>query len=149
MFFVGVAFLALVALGGSDRRSHRALVIVILFTWLAAGYARKPALFAMLRQVPGFSALVIQSDSCGSRSCSRASQRHARSRRSPGYVIAQIAGAFAGVAAAHLMFGERALFLTSQQLRSGTPQLSGEVCLAPSVTLPRCAPAVIGVVPRR
>jgi hypothetical protein len=57
MFFVGVAFLALVALGGSDRKSLRPLVIVIVFLWLAAGYARKPPLFALLRQLPVFSAL--------------------------------------------------------------------------------------------
>jgi hypothetical protein len=56
-FWVGPAFLALVALGGADRKSIRALVIVILFVWLTAGYARKPALFALLRELPVFSAL--------------------------------------------------------------------------------------------
>ena len=56
-FFVGAAFLALVALGGSDRKSIRPLVIVIVFLWFAAGYARKPALFALLRELPVFSAL--------------------------------------------------------------------------------------------
>src|SRR6185437_11100222 len=35
----------------------RPLFIVILFLWLSAGYARKPALFALLRQLPVFSAL--------------------------------------------------------------------------------------------
>ncbi|MBX3204372.1 MAG: hypothetical protein KF764_04850 [Labilithrix sp.] len=56
-FYVGAAFLALVALGGSDRKSIRPLVIVVMFLWLAAGYARKPALFALLRELPVFSAL--------------------------------------------------------------------------------------------
>jgi hypothetical protein len=56
-FFVGAAFLALVALGGSDRKSLGPLFIVIVFLWLAAGYARKPALFALLRELPVFSAL--------------------------------------------------------------------------------------------
>ena len=56
-FYVGGAFLALIALGGSERKSMRALVIVILFMWLSAGYARKPALFALLRELPVFSAL--------------------------------------------------------------------------------------------
>ncbi len=56
-FFVGAAFLALIALGGSDRKSLRPLVIIIVFLWLAAGYARKPALFALLRELPVFSAL--------------------------------------------------------------------------------------------
>jgi glycerol uptake facilitator-like aquaporin len=39
----------------------------------------------------------------------------------PGYVTAQIAGAFAGVAAAHLMFMEP-LFFASQHVRSGGAQ---------------------------
>jgi hypothetical protein len=56
-FFVGAAFLALVALGGSERKSVMPLVIVVLCLWLAAGYARKPPLFALLRQLPVFSAL--------------------------------------------------------------------------------------------
>ncbi len=56
-FYVGGAFLALVALGGSDRKSIRPLIVVIVFMWLSAGYARKPALFALLRELPVFSAL--------------------------------------------------------------------------------------------
>lgn len=43
----------------------------------------------------------------------------------PGYIAAQFAGAFAGVAAAHLMFGE-ALFSTSRHQRSGPAQLWSE-----------------------
>lgn len=56
-FFVGAAFLGLVALGGSDRRSFKPIAIVVLLLWFAAGYARKPAMFALLRQLPVFSAL--------------------------------------------------------------------------------------------
>ncbi len=56
-FYVGGIFLALAALGGSDRRSVRAMIVAILFVWLAAGYARKPALFALLRELPVLSAL--------------------------------------------------------------------------------------------
>ncbi|HVJ94129.1 MAG TPA: hypothetical protein VM580_30280 [Labilithrix sp.] len=56
-FFVGAAFLALVALGGSDRKSIRPLAVFIVFVWLAAGYARKPSLFALLRELPVFAAL--------------------------------------------------------------------------------------------
>jgi len=56
-FYVGAAFLGLVALGAHDRRSVRALVIVAIFVWLAAGYARQPSLFALLREVPVFAAL--------------------------------------------------------------------------------------------
>ena len=43
----------------------------------------------------------------------------------PGYLTAQIIGAFAGVAAAHLMFGEP-LFFASQHERSGLAQLWSE-----------------------
>jgi glycerol uptake facilitator-like aquaporin len=41
------------------------------------------------------------------------------------YISAQIAGAFAGVAAAHLMFGEP-LFSASQHVRAGLPQIFSE-----------------------
>jgi glycerol uptake facilitator-like aquaporin len=43
----------------------------------------------------------------------------------PAYVAAQLAGAFAGVAAAHLMFGER-LLTASEHVRSGGGQLLSE-----------------------
>jgi glycerol uptake facilitator-like aquaporin len=43
----------------------------------------------------------------------------------PVYIAAQIIGAFAGVAAAHLMFGEP-VFFASQHVRNGTAQLFSE-----------------------
>ena len=43
----------------------------------------------------------------------------------PGYVGAQIAGAFSGVGAAHLMFGET-LFTASQHTRAGAAQMFSE-----------------------
>jgi glycerol uptake facilitator-like aquaporin len=43
----------------------------------------------------------------------------------PGYIAAQVVGAFAGVAAAHLMFGE-ALFTASEHVRAGPAQLFSE-----------------------
>lgn len=43
----------------------------------------------------------------------------------PAYIAAQIAGAFAGVAAAHLMFGEP-LFSASRHIRSGPAQIFSE-----------------------
>jgi glycerol uptake facilitator-like aquaporin len=49
-------------------------------------------------------------------------------REVPAYLAAQIAGAFAGVAAAHLMFGEP-LFFASRHARSGGAQLFSE-CVA-------------------
>lgn len=43
----------------------------------------------------------------------------------PGYIIAQVVGAFAGVAAAHAMFAHP-LFFASRHARSGLPQLWSE-----------------------
>jgi glycerol uptake facilitator-like aquaporin len=44
----------------------------------------------------------------------------------PGYLVAQVAGAFAGVATAHVMFEQRAFFFASQHVRSGGSQLFSE-----------------------
>jgi glycerol uptake facilitator-like aquaporin len=44
----------------------------------------------------------------------------------PAYVLAQVAGAFAGVAVAHLMFGEP-VFFASRHVRAGPAQLLGEL----------------------
>jgi len=46
-------------------------------------------------------------------------------REVPGYLTAQLAGAFAGVAAAHLMFGEE-IFRASRHARSGGAQVFSE-----------------------
>jgi glycerol uptake facilitator-like aquaporin len=46
-------------------------------------------------------------------------------REVPGYLIAQVVGAFAGVAAAHLMFGEP-VFSASRHARAGSAQLFAE-----------------------
>src|SRR3954464_6591519 len=48
-------------------------------------------------------------------------------REVPGYVLAQVAGAFAGVALAHVMFEERALFFASRHERSGGAQMVSEL----------------------
>jgi glycerol uptake facilitator-like aquaporin len=47
-------------------------------------------------------------------------------REVPGYLLAQFGGAFAGVAVAHVMFKEPALFFASQHERSGVSQLVSE-----------------------
>jgi glycerol uptake facilitator-like aquaporin len=47
-------------------------------------------------------------------------------RHVPGYVFAQVAGAFFGVAVAHVMFKEPALFAASTHERSGAAQLVSE-----------------------
>jgi glycerol uptake facilitator-like aquaporin len=54
-----------------------------------------------------------------------ASQGNLPWREAPGYVLAQLGGAFGGVAAAHLMFGV-SLFSASQHRRAGAAQLFSE-----------------------
>lgn len=56
---------------------------------------------------------------------SAAMERELPWREVPGYVLAQIAGAFAGVATAHGMF-EKPLFFASQHVRAGNSQLWSE-----------------------
>src|SRR5216117_4609128 len=46
-------------------------------------------------------------------------------REVPGYLVAQLVGAFAGVAAAHLMFGA-SVFSASRHIRAGGAQLFSE-----------------------
>jgi glycerol uptake facilitator-like aquaporin len=55
-----------------------------------------------------------------------ASQGGLRWSEVPGYILAQLVGAFAGVAAAHGMFG-KPIFFASQHVRSGAPQLFSEL----------------------
>ena len=68
------------------------------------------------------------------------------------YAVAQIAGAFLGTAAAHLMFG-KPLFFASHHVRSGLPMLWSEVVatfglllaiLAVSRTRPAAMPLAVG-----
>jgi glycerol uptake facilitator-like aquaporin len=47
-------------------------------------------------------------------------------REVPGYIGAQLVGAFVGVAVAHVMFKQPALFFASQHRRDGIAQLTGE-----------------------
>src|SRR6202171_2530656 len=46
-------------------------------------------------------------------------------REVPGYIAAQVAGAFAGVAAAHIMFSEP-VFFASHHVRAGSAQIFSE-----------------------
>lgn len=48
-------------------------------------------------------------------------------RAVPAYLVAQVLGAFAGVAVAHVMFAQRALFFASRHERSGAAQLVSEL----------------------
>ena len=54
-----------------------------------------------------------------------AAERRTPWREVPGYIAAQVAGAFAGVAAAHVMFGEP-VFSISQHARAGGAQMFSE-----------------------
>jgi glycerol uptake facilitator-like aquaporin len=56
---------------------------------------------------------------------SMAAQRELSWRDAPVYIGAQVAGAYAGVASAHLMFG-RAIFSVSVHARAGLPQAFSE-----------------------
>jgi glycerol uptake facilitator-like aquaporin len=53
-------------------------------------------------------------------------QRGLSWRQAPSYIAAQIVGAFAGVAAAHLMFEAPAVFMASQHARAGPAQVFSE-----------------------
>jgi hypothetical protein len=56
-FYVGAAFLALVALGAHHRSALPALIIALICGWLATGYASRFSSFAFLRELPVFSAV--------------------------------------------------------------------------------------------
>jgi glycerol uptake facilitator-like aquaporin len=47
-------------------------------------------------------------------------------REVPGYIAAQVGGAFIGVAVAHVMFKQPALFFAAQHRRDGVAQLASE-----------------------
>ena len=59
----------------------------------------------------------------------------------PFLVASQVAGAFAGVAAAHLMFGE-AVFSPSQHVRSGGPQIFSEFVATFGLLSARLTPSI-------
>jgi hypothetical protein len=56
-FYVGAAFLAIVALGAHHRSALVALFIVFVFGWLATGYASRVSAFGLLRELPVFAAI--------------------------------------------------------------------------------------------
>jgi glycerol uptake facilitator-like aquaporin len=56
-----------------------------------------------------------------------ASQGGVAWREVPGYIVAQVLGAFSGVAVAHFMFEQPALFFASKHVRSGAAQLVSEL----------------------
>lgn len=118
--FVGTAFLLAAVVGSGimgERLSGGNVAIALLANTIATG-AALVALILTFGPVSGahFNPAVTLAD---------ASQRGIQWREVPGYVIAQILGAYVGVACAHLMFG-LPLFSASQHARGGIPQVFSE-----------------------
>ena len=118
--FFGTAFLLAAVVGSGimgERLAGGNIAIALLANTIATG-ASLVALILTFGPISGahFNPAVTLAD---------ASQKGIRWNEVPGYVIAQIGGAYVGVACAHLMFGSP-LFLASRHPRSGIPQVFSE-----------------------
>jgi glycerol uptake facilitator-like aquaporin len=117
---VGTAFLLAAVVGSGimgERLAGGNVAIALLANTLATG-AMLVTLILTFGPISGahFNPAVTLAD---------ASQGGLAWRDVPGYLAAQVAGAFAGVAAAHLMFSEP-LFSASRHIRAGGAQLFSE-----------------------
>lgn len=117
---VGTALLLAAIVGSGimgERLAGGNVAIALLANTLATG-AMLVALILTFGPISGahFNPAVTLAD---------ASQGGLSWREVPGYIAAQIVGAFAGVAAAHVMFGE-AMFSASRHARAGGAQLFSE-----------------------
>jgi len=117
---VGTALLLSAVVGSGimgERLSGGNVAIALLANTVATG-AMLVALILTFGPISGahFNPAVTLADAC---------QGGIAWRHVPGYIVAQIAGAFAGVASAHLMFGEP-IFSVSHHVRSGTAQMFSE-----------------------
>ena len=117
---IGTALLLAAVVGSGimgDRLSAGNVAIALLANTLATG-AMLVALILTFGPISGahFNPAVTLAD---------ASQGGLPWRDVPGYIAAQFFGAFAGVAAAHLMFGE-AVFSMSRHVRAGGSQVFSE-----------------------
>ncbi len=117
---VGTCFLLAAVVGSGvmgERLAGGSVAVALLANTLATG-AALVALILTFGPVSGahFNPAVTLCD---------ASQGGLAWREVPGYVAAQIAGAFAGVAAAHMMFG-LPLYAASRHARAGGAQLFSE-----------------------
>jgi glycerol uptake facilitator-like aquaporin len=118
--FVGTAFLLAAVVGSGimgERLSAGNVAVALLANTIATG-AALVALILTFGSVSGahFNPAVTLAD---------ASQGGIAWNEVPGYVMAQIAGAYVGVACAHLMFGFP-LFSASRHARSGISQVFSE-----------------------
>jgi glycerol uptake facilitator-like aquaporin len=117
---IGTAFLLAAVVGSGimgERLAGGNIAIALLANTIATG-AMLVALILTFGPISGahFNPAVTLAD---------ASQGGLAWREVPVYIAAQIAGAFAGVAAVHLMFGEP-LFFASRHVRAGNAQLFSE-----------------------
>jgi glycerol uptake facilitator-like aquaporin len=117
---VGTAFLLAAVVGSGimgERLSGGNVAIALLANTLATG-AMLVALILTFGPISGahFNPAVTLAD---------AWQRGIGWRHVPAYIVAQIVGALAGVASAHLMFGEP-VFTASGHIRSGGAQMFSE-----------------------
>lgn len=117
---VGTAFLLAAVVGSgimAERLAGGNIAIALLANTLATG-AMLLTLILTFGPISGahFNPAVTLAD---------ASQGGLPWREVPGYLAGQLIGAFAGVAAAHLMFGE-AVFSASRHVRAGSAQLFSE-----------------------
>ncbi len=119
--FIGTAFLLAVVVGSgimAERLSGGNAGLALLANAVATG-AALAALIAAFAPISGahFNPVVTISD---------ASQGGLRWGLVPGYLAAQLAGAYAGVLIAHAMFAER-IFMISTHNRSGASQMFSEL----------------------
>jgi glycerol uptake facilitator-like aquaporin len=117
---IGTAFLLAAIVGSGimgERLAGGNVAVALLANTMATGAALVALIFTF-GPISGahFNPAVTLAD---------ASQRGLAWREAPVYVAAQIIGAFAGVAAAHLMFGEP-LFFASRHVRAGGAQVFSE-----------------------
>jgi glycerol uptake facilitator-like aquaporin len=117
---IGTAFLLAAVVGSGimgERLAGGNVAIALLANTLATG-AMLVTLILTFGPISGahFNPAVTLAD---------ASQGGLPWREVPGYVAAQLAGAFLGVAAAHLMFGEP-VFSAARHIRAGGAQLFSE-----------------------
>jgi glycerol uptake facilitator-like aquaporin len=117
---VGTALLLAAVVGSGimgERLAGGNVAIALLANTLATG-AMLVALILTFGPISGahFNPAVTLAD---------ASQGGLAWREVPGYLAAQLVGAFAGVAVAHLMFGQQ-LFSASRHVRSGAAQVFSE-----------------------
>lgn len=118
--FVGTALLLAAVVGSGimgERLAGGNVAIALLANTLATG----AALFAIISAFGPISGAHLNP----AVTLADAYQGGLKWKDVPGYVLAQIIGAFAGVAAAHMMFG-LPLFFASRHVRSGGAQIFSE-----------------------